>query len=207
MGDRQILRVARYIRVSRSDQNPRLQSDETKELIERRGWHLVDTYEDHGVSGSRDRRPELDRLRSDARRGRFKVLLVWRADRLFRSLRHMVTALDEFAALGIDFVSVTEPFDTTTPQGRLLLHLVSAFGEFERSLIIERTRAGLAAAKRRGVRLGRPGVALDLRKARELRAAGKSLREVAKLLGVGLGTLHRALAAADVPQTPMEVVE
>lgn len=200
-------RAVRYIRVSRSDQRPELQSDETEQMIERRGWMLVDTYVDHGVSGSRERRPQLDRLLDDARHGRFDVLVVYKADRLFRSLRHMVVTLDELAALRIAFASATEPFDTTTPSGTLLFHLVSAFAQFERSLLIERTRAGLAAAKRRGVRLGRPSIALDIEKARQLRADGKPLREVARALHVGLGTLHRALTAgdasrqSDVPET------
>ena len=111
------------------------------------------TYSDLGVHGSRDHRPTLDNLRRDAGRGRFDVLLVCRADRLFRPMRHMVLTLDELRALGIDFVSVTELFDTTTPQGQLLFNITASFAEFERGLLIERTRAGLAAARRRGKRL------------------------------------------------------
>ena len=107
------LRAARYLRVSRVDQAVHLQADETAELIQRRGWRLLDTYEDHGVSGSRDRRPELDRLMGDLRRRRFDILVVWRSDRMFRSLRNMVVMLDEVSSRGIAFVSVTEPFDTT----------------------------------------------------------------------------------------------
>jgi DNA invertase Pin-like site-specific DNA recombinase len=147
------LRVARYLRVSRVDQNPALQDDETADVIARRGWKLTDTYTDHGISGSREKRPELDRLLRDARRGRFNLVCVWKADRLFRSLRAMVNTLDEWSALGIGFVSATEAFDTTTPQGKLM-HLTSAFAEFERNLIIERTKAGIAAAKRRKLREG-----------------------------------------------------
>jgi DNA invertase Pin-like site-specific DNA recombinase len=188
------LRVAAYHRVSRSDQNPQLQQDEVADLVERRGWTLAKSYTDEGVSGSRDRRPELDRLLSDARRRRFDTLVVWRADRLFRSLRHMVTTLDELTALGVNFVSVTEPFDTTTPSGRLLLHLVSAMAEFEKSILVERTKAGLAAAIRRGAKVGRRRVRVDLERARELRVEGKTLRDVAKELGIGTATLYRALA-------------
>ena len=188
-------RVARYIRVSTTDQNPQLQADETAHMTAGRGWELVDSYVDHGISGSNDQRPELKRLLADARKGKLDTVLVWRSDRLFRSLKHMVVTIDALAALGVDFVSVSEPFDTTTPQGRLLLHLVAAMGEFERELIRERTRAGLAAARRRGARVGRPPVHIDLVKARSLRAEGKSLREVAKRLGVGATTLRRALAS------------
>lgn len=200
------IRVARYIRVSRSDQRPELQADETAQTIERRGWTLADTYLDQGFSGSRDRRPELDRMLADARRGKFNLLLVWRADRLFRSLRHMVATLDELAALGIDFASVTEPFDTTTPQGRLLLHLVAAFAEFEKGVLVERTRAGIAAARRRGARIGRPPVHVDVARALSLRASGRSLREVARVLGVGAATVCRAIQAADgsVPEMPVQ---
>jgi len=105
----------------------------------------------------------------------------------------MVLTLDELAAMGIEFVSATEPMDTTTPQGKLLLHLVAAFAEFERGVLVERTRAGLAAARRRGARLGRPRVQVDLARARALRAGGASLRQIAKALGVGLGTIHGLL--------------
>jgi DNA invertase Pin-like site-specific DNA recombinase len=187
-------RAARYLRVSRSDQRPGLQADETGDLIDRRGWQLADTFLDQGVSGSKASRPELDRMMAAARRRTFDVLVVWRSDRLFRSLRHMVAALEELAALGIEYVSVTEPFDTTTPQGRLLIHLVSAFAEFERGILQERTRAGLAAAKRRGVRLGRPPAHIDMFKAKAMRAQGKSLRTIGRHFGIGASTLHRLLA-------------
>lgn len=191
------VRAAAYHRVSRSDQNPQLQQDEVAELVERRGWQLAKSYTDEGISGSRDRRPELDRLLGDARRRRIDLLVVWRSDRLFRSLKHMVVTLDELTALGVGFVSVTEPFDTTTPSGRLLLHLVAAMAEFERSLLIERTKAGLAAAIRRGVKVGRPRARVDLDRAHELRREGKTLRQVAAALGVGAATLHRAMTAAN----------
>jgi site-specific DNA recombinase len=125
-------RVVRYIRVSRSDQKPGLQADESLELIKNRGWNLTETFIDQGFSGAKDRRPALDQMMGAARRRSFDILVVWRADRLFRSLRHMINALAELEALGIAFVSVTEPFDTTTPQGRLLVHLVASFAEFER---------------------------------------------------------------------------
>lgn len=108
---------------ARPTKDPALQDDETAELIANRGWKLTDTYTDHGVSGSRERRPELDRLLRDVRRRRIDVVLVWKADRLFRSLKAMVTTLDEWAALGVGFVSATEVFDSTTPQGKLLLHV------------------------------------------------------------------------------------
>ena len=177
-------RVVAYVRVSRSDQNPQLQEDEVREHAVRRGWELTIIYKDQGVSGSRDRRPDLDRMMTDARRRRFDVLLVWRTDRLFRSIKHMVNALDELNGLGISFCSVTEPFDTSVPSGLLLLHLVSAMSQFERSLIIERTRAGLAAAVRRGTKLGRPRRYVDVERASQLRRDGKSDRTIAREMGV-----------------------
>jgi DNA invertase Pin-like site-specific DNA recombinase len=190
------MRCARYLRVSKAEQRPELQDDETKAFIERRGWKLTTTYLDHGVSGSRDRRPELDRMVADARRGKFDILVVWKSDRLFRSLRHMVVTLDELAAMKIGFASVTEPFDSTTPSGRLLVHLVAAMSEFERAVMIERTKAGLAAAIRRGAKPGRPRAQVDLDLARRLRDDGKTYKQVAEQLGVGVATLHRALKAS-----------
>jgi DNA invertase Pin-like site-specific DNA recombinase len=184
-------RVVRYLRVSRAEQDVALQDDETAELVKRRGWTLVETYTDHGVSGARESRPALDRLLADARNGRFDAVVTWRADRLFRSLRAMVNTLDEWNALGVGFVSATEIFDSTTPQGRLLMHLTSAFAEFERSVIAERTRAGIAAARRRGASIGRPPARLDDRGLRELRAKGLSVREIAATVGCGSSTVQR----------------
>lgn len=191
-----VLRAARYLRVSKAEQDPALQDDETAELIAKRGWKVVETYTDHGVSGTREKRPALDRLLQDARRRRVDVIVVWKADRLFRSLKAMVTTLDEWSALGIGFVSATEVFDSTTPQGKLLLHLTSAFAEFERNLIVERTKAGIAAARRRGVHVGRPRVRLDQDHLRELRAGGMSVRMIAEKLNVGISTVQRRLLGA-----------
>ncbi len=188
------LRAVRYQRVSRLDQDPQLQGDETQDFIARRGWELMGTYIDQGVSGTKDRRPELDRLLVDARRRKFDVLVVWRSDRMFRSVRHMVVLLDELAALGIMFVSVTEPFDTTCPSGKLLLHLVAAMAEFERGIFVERTRAGVAAARRRGARLGRPRARVNKDELRELHEEGWSVRKLAEHFGVGASTIQRRLA-------------
>jgi len=174
-----------------------LQVDDSENLIQNRDWFLYDTYKDLGVSGKNpDRRPELARLMEDAKQRRFDVLVVWRSDRLFRSLKHMVHALEELNALGIEFVSVMEPFDTTTPQGKLVIHVVSAFAEFERNLMIERTKAGIAAARKRGKRLGRPPVHIDICTALRLQRKGMSVRKMAKKLKVGASTLHRALKEA-----------
>jgi len=161
----------------------------------------VDTFVDHGVSGSREKRPALDRMMAEARKGKFDILLVWRSDRLFRSLRHMVNTLAELDSMGISFVSVTEPFDGTTPQGKLLIHLVSAFSEFERQVLIERTRAGLAAARRRGARIGRPRLEVDREELVRLREVGMSLRVIAQKLGLGVTSVQRMLRGP-VPSDP-----
>ena len=190
------LRIARYLRVSKLDQDPQLQDDESAQFAAARGWTVVDTYLDHGVSGARERRPELDRMMKDARKRRFDAIVVWRSDRLFRSLRHMIATIEELSSLGVGFISVREPFDTTTPSGKLMLHLVSAFAEFEKSVLVERVKAGLAVARRRGKKIGRPRVRVDVDRARVLRGQGNSLRQVARELKVGVATLCRALQSS-----------
>jgi DNA invertase Pin-like site-specific DNA recombinase len=187
------LRAARYIRVSRSDQNPQLQTDESEQMIHRRGWTLGETFVDQGHSGSKEHRPALDRMMSEARKRSFDILLVWRADRLFRSLKHMVNCLGELSALGIEFVSVTEPFDTTTPQGRLLFHILASMAEFERGLLIERTLAGMAAARRRGAKIGRPRKQVDMKELRRLHREGMSIRKIASKMNLGSATVHDLL--------------
>ena len=188
-------RAAIYMRVSTNDQSTSLQSDEGRRLVEARGWSLAGTFEDVGISGTKDRRPGLDALMAAARKRKFDVLVVWRADRLFRSVHHMVATLHELAALGIDFVSCTESFDTSTPTGKLLFHICAAFAQFERDVIVERTVAGMAAAKRRGTRIGRPRRRVDPDEARALHDALGSIRDVAARLGVSVGKVHAVLAS------------
>jgi DNA invertase Pin-like site-specific DNA recombinase len=187
------IRVALYARVSTSDQKADLQLDGLHKMAEQRGWDIAGEFVDLGVSGSKDRRPELDRLLKDAHRGKFKVLAIWKLDRLARSVRHLVLLADELRALGIDLVSVEDTIDTTTPSGRFLFHILGAVAELERELIRERTVAGLAAARRRGVRLGRKPVRFDLDKAVQLRGEGLSYDRVAAAVGVSAGTIHAAL--------------
>jgi DNA invertase Pin-like site-specific DNA recombinase len=188
-------RVAIYARVSTTDQDPENQLHELRDYIERTGATLVETYIDHGVSGAKDRRPELDRLMADARRRRFQAVVVWKFDRFARSVRHLVTALEEFAALGIDFVSTTEAIDTATPLGRAMFTIAGAFAQLERDMIRERVRAGLAKARAKGVKLGRRPKVFDVTQARARIEAGESRRSVARDLGVSHATIGRALAA------------
>lgn len=187
-------KAALYGRISTSDQRADLQLDDLRGLSEQRGWTIVDEYVDLGISGTKDRRPALDRLMTDARRARFGVVAVWRFDRFARSVRHLVVTLDEFRALGIEFVSLNDSIDTSTPTGRMMFAVVAAMAQFEAEVIRERTIAGLAAARRRGVRLGRKPVRFDVDRARELRSVGWSYRRVARELGVSVGLVHRVLS-------------
>ncbi|MGO9833972.1 MAG: recombinase family protein [Polyangiaceae bacterium] len=197
-------RIALYARVSGDDQNPQLQLDELRACAARRnGWTMVGEYVDRGEKGWKDKRPQLDEMLARVRRGGIDVVLVWKFSRFARSVRHLVTALDEFKALGVDFVSITEGIDTTSAVGKLTFHIIAAIDEFFLDTLRENTRAGLAAARRRGKRLGRPraerrhadqkGVRLDVDAALALLATGVSRREVARRLKVPEATLRRAL--------------
>jgi DNA invertase Pin-like site-specific DNA recombinase len=189
--------VAVYARVSTSDQNPGLQVEELRRVCAQRGWQIVGEYVDSGYSGSKDRRPELDRLMSDVLRGKIGVVLVWRFDRFARSVRHLVTALEDFRARSVDFISVLDGIDTASSAGRFTFHVIAAVAELERELIAERTRAGIAAARRRGAHVGRPRAKIDIVRARALMASGQSFRQAARTLGIGTATLFRALRSRE----------
>ena len=191
-------RVAIYARTSTArEQNPAMQLDELRRMAEQRGWTIVGEYVDRGVSGAKDRRPELDRLMADVRRGGANapgIVAVWRFDRFARSVRHLVNALDEFNTRGVEFVSLQDGIDTSTHVGRFTFHIVAAVAQLERELIRGRVQAGVDAARRRGARLGRPRVRIDLDRARALLAEpGASVRKVARALGCGASTLAKAL--------------
>ena len=150
------MKAAIYARVSTLDQEPENQLQELRRYVRARSWPAATEYVDRGVSGSRDRRPALDRLVADAKRRRIDVLVVWRLDRLGRNLRHLVILLETLQALGVAFVSLGEGIDCTTPAGVLQLHILAALAQFERARIAERVQAGLQRAKRQGRTLGRP---------------------------------------------------
>ena len=154
-------------------------------------------YVDQGVSGAKDRRPALDRLVADARRRQVDTVVVWRLDRLGRSLKHLVTLLDEFHAVGVGFVSLGEGIDLHTPAGRLQLHILAALAEFERARIAERVAAGLARARQNGTRLGRPEKVVPESVLGSVR--GLSVREAARRLGVSPATAHRWLSQKTPP--------
>jgi DNA invertase Pin-like site-specific DNA recombinase len=154
------LRCAFYVRVSTNNgqQNPEVQLNDMRPFAESRDWQLVGEYVDH-CTGSKESRPELNRLLADARQRKFDVIVVWKLDRFARSLKHLVIALAEFESLGVQFVSLKDNLDLTTASGRLMFQIIGAMAEFERSLIQERVRAGLRNARAKGKRLGRPEVA------------------------------------------------
>jgi DNA invertase Pin-like site-specific DNA recombinase len=196
------MRAALYARVSTIDQNCENQLRELRAYCQARGFQVSREFIDHGVSGSRDRRPALDELVTDAKRRRFDVLICWRLDRLGRSLRHLVTFLADLQAIGIGFVSLNEGIDMSTAAGRLQLHILAALAEFERSRMQERVRAGLARAQADGQRLGRPVVTIPRERLQAV--SGLSLREAAERLGVSRSTVQRWRAELQVShKTPL----
>lgn len=191
-------RAAIYARVStHNGQNPEMQLNEVRAYCERRQWAIAGEYVDAGISGSKEHRPALDSLLSDCRKRRVDAVVVYRYDRFARSVRQLVNALEEFRSLGIDFVSLHEGVDTSTPNGRLVFGIFDAIAEFERELIRDRVRSGLAAARARGRQLGRPRVTVDRLRIAELRAEGRGWKAIASELGVGVGTVIRSARQSD----------
>lgn len=188
-------RVAIYARVSTQNhgQDVTTQTRELEQFAQARGWRLVGSYLDIGISGTKDKRPELDRLMADAHKRRFDVVVVWRFDRFARSVSHLLRALETFNALGIAFVSLSEQMDTTTPAGKLVFTVLGAVAELERSLIAERVRAGLRNARAKGKTLGRPRTVVDASIVGRLRSEGTSWRAIANQLGVSVGIVYRAV--------------
>ena len=188
------MRVALYARVSTNNgqQSPEMQLSELREYCQRRGWEITSEYVDAGISGAKDSRPELNRLLTDAHRRHFDAVVVWKFDRFARSVSHLLRALDAFNALGIDFVSLSESMDTSTPAGKMVFTVLGAVAELERSLIVERVRAGLRHAKARGKRLGRPKKCIDILQVSSLRAAGASWRTISRDMGLSVGTVFAA---------------
>jgi DNA invertase Pin-like site-specific DNA recombinase len=177
-----------YARVSTIDQEPENQLAELRRYVAARGWTGVE-YCDRGVSGAKDRRPALDQLLADAKRRRFDVVVCWRLDRLGRSLKHLITMLDELQAFGVAFVSLAEGIDATTPAGKLQMHILGAIAEFERGRIRERVVAGLQRARAQGTRLGRPRVLVPTD--RVLGVSRLGVDDAAQALGVSRSTLKR----------------
>jgi DNA invertase Pin-like site-specific DNA recombinase len=198
---KQAPRAGIYARCSTAIQNPQMQLREMREFARRRGFQVAGEYVDKGISGTRERRPELDRLMADARLRHIDVVIVYRYDRFARSLRHLVTGLDEFRSLGIDFISLHEGVDTSTANGRLIFGIFASIAEFEHSLICDRVRSGIENARRRGVKLGRPRTFVDRSEISKLRARGLSWRLIAKRMQVSVGTVfYRDMPARPIPR-------
>lgn len=190
--------AAIYARVSTLDQSCELQLEDLRRYASQRFGRCYE-FVDQGVSGTQRRRPQLDGLMNSAHKRLFDAVLVWKFDRFARSVKHLVDSLEEFRALGIDFVSYTEGVDTTTPTGQLLFHIVGAVAQFERDLIAERVRAGIAHARALGKRIGRPRAEINVEQVRGLRHQGRSLRQIAKALAVPVSRVRRALAGGTGP--------
>jgi DNA invertase Pin-like site-specific DNA recombinase len=189
-------RAVLYSRVSTLNhgQDPEVQSREIREYCQRRGWPLVGEYVDAGISGAKERRPQLDRLTADAHKRKFDVVVVWRFDRFARSVSHLLRALENFRSLGIEFVSLSEQVDTSTPTGKMIFTVLGAVAELERSLIVERVKAGLRNARAKGKHLGRPRKVPDANEIKRLRVQGVSWRAIGKRLGVAPATALKSAA-------------
>ena len=190
--------VALYLRVSTKGQSVANQKRELEAVAKRSGWKIVAVYEDAGISGAkgRDKRPGFDKMLKDATRRQFDVVAAWSVDRLGRSLQDLVASLSELHALGIDLYLHQQAIDTTTPAGKALFQMMGVFAEFERAIIRERVRAGLARAKASGVKLGRRPVAPAVEsQIRKLRGKGFGMIKIGRQLGVGTSVVQRVLAA------------
>jgi DNA invertase Pin-like site-specific DNA recombinase len=178
-----VKRAAIYVRVSTTEQETALQEAELLEYCQRRGWESI-LYRDHGQSGAKQDRPALNSLLSDLRKRRVDIILVWSLDRLARSLKQLLTISEECQSLGVDLVSLRQNIDTTLPAGRLTFQILGAVAEFERELLRERVKAGMAQARRAGKRIGRPALRRfspgEVERIRSLREHGASVRKLAK---------------------------
>ena len=187
------MRIAIYARVSTKDQSCELQVRDLRSYCAARGFDLVGEYVDVGQSGAKDSRPELNKLMDDARKRQFDAIVVWRFDRFARSTKHLLSALEEFRSLGIQFISYQENIDTSSALGQALFTIVSAVAQLEHDLIRERVSAGIRNARANGKKLGRPMRAGDGDRILQMRAEGQSLRQIAANLGVGYGTVRARL--------------
>ena len=185
-------RAALYMRVSGLDQHPETQLLDLKQMAAQRGNEVVQEYTDR-VSGAKTRRPGLDELMRDARRGKFDVIMTWASDRIARSVRHFLEVLDELNHLNIEFVSFREQIDTSGPLGRAIVIIIGAIAELERNLIIERVRAGMRRARLEGRHIGRKPVEVDREAILGDRRRGQSLGQLARTYGVSRTTIHRVL--------------
>ena len=187
-------KAAIYARVSTSGQTVSNQVNELRKVAERHGWEIVHEYRDRGVSGAkgRDKRPQFDQMLKAANRREFDIIMSWSVDRLGRSLQHLVEFLGDIQHKGVDLYLHQQNIDTSTPSGKAMFQMVGVFAEFERSMIQERVKAGLARARKEGKRLGRPPVSAEIEdKIRDARKEGQGMLKIARNLGVGVSTVQR----------------
>ena len=185
-------RAALYLRVSTVDQHPETQVYDLRQMAAQRGYEITQEYTDR-ISGAKARRPGLDEMMRDARRGRFDVVLVWACDRIARSTRHFLEVLDELNRINVEFVSFRENIDTGGPLGRAIVVIIGAIAELERSLIVERVRAGMRRARLEGTRIGRAPLVLDNLAIQQDRQRGQSIRQIAKGHRISTATVQRVL--------------
>jgi DNA invertase Pin-like site-specific DNA recombinase len=191
------MRVGIYARVSTKDQSCELQLRDLRAYCAARQFVVAREYVDEGVSGNLASRPQLDELMGDARKRKLDVVIVWRFDRLARNTRCLLLALEEFRTLGVQFISHQENIDTGTPLGQAIFTIISAVAQLERDLICERVNAGIRNARAKGKRLGRPRQYADLDRLSEMRASGMSLRQIAKEVRLGYGTVRSRLQTGE----------
>jgi len=184
-------RVGCYLRVSTTEQTVENQRNDLRAYCAARGWYNVSEYSDAGVSGTRERRPGLDRLMSDVKARRVDVVVVAAFDRLGRSVRHLVEALELFRHLGVEFISLREQIDTGSALGQAVFTIIAAIVQLERSLIVERVKAGLRRARSEGKKLGRPRLRIDTRQLEHIVERGLPVREGAKQLGISPSSFLR----------------
>jgi DNA invertase Pin-like site-specific DNA recombinase len=180
------------MRVSTLDQHPESQLHNLRQMAGQRGYEIVHEYTDR-ISGAKARRPRLDQMMADARRGRFDIVLVWASDRIARSVKHFLDVLDELNRLGIEYVSFRENIDTAGPLGRAIVVIIGAIAELERSLIVERVRAGMRRARLEGQHIGRNPLVLDHAGIQQDRSRGQSLRQIARGHCISTATVQRVL--------------
>ena len=185
-------RAALYMRVSTVDQHPETQLHDLRQMASQRGYEVVAEFTDK-ISGTKSKRPGLDQMMADARRGRFDVVMTWACDRIARSTRHFLEVLDELSRLKVEFVSFRESIDTAGPLGRAIVVIIGVVAELERSLIVERVRAGMRRARLEGQHIGRTPLVLDTLAIQQDRHQGQSIRQIAKGHRVSTATVQRVL--------------
>jgi DNA invertase Pin-like site-specific DNA recombinase len=193
------MKVALYTRVSTQDQSVEMQVSDLRQYCKQRGIEIYKEYKDEGVSGTKDKRPALDELMSNARKRKFDAVLCWRFDRFARSTKHLITALEEFRHLGIDFISYQENIDTSSPLGKAMFIIVSAIAELERNIIVERVKAGIRRAKENGKRLGRPKILnLKIEELQRMRGQGLSFKKIGERVKACPATIYQTLRRSKV---------